>query len=69
MLVRIIFWQHLPVGNIFGKHLYYLVKILGKVGQNMTTPPPPMLMSSRRPCPRENIFSEELVKQLVYDKI
>jgi hypothetical protein len=27
-----------PVDNIFGKHFYYLVKILGKVGQNMTTP-------------------------------
>jgi hypothetical protein len=27
--------------NIFGKHFYYLVKILGKVGENMTTPPPP----------------------------
>jgi hypothetical protein len=30
----------LPVLNILGKHFYDLVKILGKVGQNMTTPPP-----------------------------
>jgi hypothetical protein len=33
------------------KFVLYLVKILGNVGQNMTTPPPPpMLMTSRRPC-------------------
>jgi hypothetical protein len=30
-----------PVDNIFGKNLYDLDKILGNVGQNMTTPPPP----------------------------
>jgi hypothetical protein len=30
-----------PVENIFEKHFYDLVKTLGKVGQNMTTPPPP----------------------------
>jgi hypothetical protein len=29
------------VDNIFGKNLYDLVKILGNVGQNMTTPPHP----------------------------
>jgi hypothetical protein len=48
MLVQKFFWQP-PPPHIFGKHFYYLVKILGKVGQNMM-PPPPMLMSSRRPC-------------------
>jgi hypothetical protein len=39
-----------------GQHFRDLVKILGNVGQNMTTPPPPpppppppMLMASRRP--------------------
>jgi hypothetical protein len=30
-----------PVDNIFRKIFYDLVKILGNVGQNMTTPPPP----------------------------
>jgi hypothetical protein len=34
------FFDPPPVDNIFGKNLYYLVKILGNVGQNMTTPPP-----------------------------
>ena len=29
-----------PVENIFEKHFYDLVKTLGKVGQNMTPPPP-----------------------------
>jgi hypothetical protein len=29
-----------PVDNIFGKNLYDLVKILGNVDQNMTTPHP-----------------------------
>jgi hypothetical protein len=47
-----------PPDNIFGKNLYDLVKILGNVGQNMTTPPPPpMLMASRRPCPCLTCFS------------
>ena len=51
MLVRKIFFDYAyvsrenffdlpPVDNIFGKNLYDLVKILGNVGQNMTTPPP-----------------------------
>jgi hypothetical protein len=51
MLVRKIFFDN---DNIFRKNFYDLVKILGNVGQNMTTrppPPPPMLMASRRPCP------------------
>jgi hypothetical protein len=39
MLVRKIFLTSPPVDNIFGKNLYHLVKILGNVGQNMTTPP------------------------------
>ena len=30
-----------PIDNIFGKNSYGLVKILGNVGQNVTTPPPP----------------------------
>jgi hypothetical protein len=30
-----------PVDNISGKNLRDLVKILGNVGQTMTTPPPP----------------------------
>ena len=49
MLVRKIFLTSL----IFGKNLHDLVKILGNVGQTMTTPPPPpppMLVASRRPC-------------------
>jgi hypothetical protein len=52
MLVRKIFFEYAyvspenffdlpPVDNIFGKNLYDLVKILGNVGQNMTTPHPP----------------------------
>jgi hypothetical protein len=51
--------------NMFRENVYDLVKILGNVGQNITTPPPPpppppprppppppppMLMASRRPC-------------------
>ena len=44
ILVRKIFLtSHLPppVNNISGNNFYDLVKILGKVGQNMTNPPPP----------------------------
>ena len=40
MLMKI-FLTPLPVDNIFGKNLHDLVKILGNVGQTMTTPPPP----------------------------
>ena len=52
MLVRKIFLTS-PPDNIVGKNLHNLVKILGNIGQSMTTPlppPPPMLMASRRPC-------------------
>jgi hypothetical protein len=40
-LVRKIFLTAPPVDKIFRKIFYNLVKILGNVGQNMTTPPPP----------------------------
>jgi hypothetical protein len=54
MLVRKNFFDLTPApANIFRKNFYDLVKIIGNVGQNMTTPPPPppMLMASRRPWP------------------
>jgi hypothetical protein len=36
-----IFLTSPPIDNIVGKNLHDLVKILGNVDQNMTTPPPP----------------------------
>jgi hypothetical protein len=42
MLVRKNFFDLTPApANIFRKNFYDLVKIIGNVGQNMTTPPPP----------------------------
>ena len=62
-----------PVDNIFMKNFYDLVKILVNVGQNMTTsPPPPMLMASRRPCVEPTVYDIKLsnvVYQLIVQEI